>query len=597
VIFPEEMVRIRISGPKSSLRETINCLHELKLVHLINHEDRKTFDIGQPFEEAELFSEKLLKLRSIISFFKLKGEPAKIKNLKKAIEKFDLINEKFDSLTSQISVLKQKIKELQEEKRLVLLFESLKINKDLLQGFKKLVVFTGTIKSSVKEKLEEKIKDFELIESTFNEEKVIALFVPVEKKELTQSILSEAGFSEISFNLNKTSKEVLKELSELTASLENKSLELEKLKNNNLVFLISLEKALSIEIEKAEAPLRIAVSLNAFIIEGWIPKKEAKKINKKIETNLKKRVFVECWSQTEGAPIKLENPKPIEPFQFFMNLYSLPKYYEIDPSFLMFFTFPLFFGFMLGDIGYGIVTLVLFYVLSRKLKGEAKALTQVMVLASIATIFFGFIFGEFFGAEISEHPLLNRAHDISTMLLVSVVVGLIHINLGFLIGFINALRHHGLMHAILGKISWFVLELGIILIAAEFLGLMSNTLIAGLIVVLIAVGMLFKGEGINGVIEIPTLASNALSYARLFAVGLASVQLAIIINEFAGNLIQAGGIFIIGAILLLLSGHGVNIALGIIGPFLQSLRLHYVEFFTKFFEGGGKPFSPFGQEK
>ncbi|KHO46844.1 MAG: V-type ATP synthase subunit I, V-type H+-transporting ATPase subunit I, partial [archaeon GW2011_AR3] len=112
----------------------------------------------------------------------------------------------------------------------------------------------------------------------------------------------------------------------------------------------------------------------------------------------------------------------------------------------------------------------------------------------------------------------------------------------------------------------------------------------------VSIVLLWLGEGVKGLIEIPSIFSNILSYARLMAIGLASVKLAEVVNEFATEFIHQGGIYIFYAVLLLVVGHVINNALGIIGPFLHSLRLHYVEFFTKFFKGGGKEYIPFGRE-
>jgi len=109
--------------------------------------------------------------------------------------------------------------------------------------------------------------------------------------------------------------------------------------------------------------------------------------------------------------------------------------------------------------------------------------------------------------------------------------------------------------------------------------------------------MIYKGEGAKGLIEIPALFSHMLSYARLMAVGLASVILAAVINDLAGEMFAAGIAGIIGGVLLLAVGHSVNIGLGLISPFLHSLRLHYVEFFTKFYHGGGIRYIPFGAER
>ena len=112
----------------------------------------------------------------------------------------------------------------------------------------------------------------------------------------------------------------------------------------------------------------------------------------------------------------------------------------------------------------------------------------------------------------------------------------------------------------------------------------------------LAVIMLYKGEGFKGLIELPSIFSNILSYARLMALGLASVKLAEVVNEFSGEFFQHGGFSVLYGIMLLVVGHAINIGLGILGPFLHSLRLHYVEFFTKFFKGGAKRFSPFGAQ-
>jgi len=169
------------------------------------------------------------------------------------------------------------------------------------------------------------------------------------------------------------------------------------------------------------------------------------------------------------------------------------------------------------------------------------------------------------------------------------------LNFGFFLGFVNKFKEHGFVHAMLEKGSWFVVEAGIALIALNYLGYASVSPYVGGAVFLAGLLMILKGEGIKGVVELPALLSNTLSYTRIMAVGLASASLAIVVNEFAGEFFHMGGIYMFIAVIILVLGHSVNLALGILGPFLHSLRLHYVEFFTKFFEGGGKQYKPFGR--
>ena len=297
--------------------------------------------------------------------------------------------------------------------------------------------------------------------------------------------------------------------------------------------------------------------------------------------------------------IQLQNKRLVSPFEFLLNLYSKPKYGEIDPTSIFFLTFPLFFGIILGDIGYGIAVALLAVFVSKKFASMVP-LTKLIMPAALSSIFFGILFGEIFGFEelFGYHlpHVISRVHQIEEMLAISVGIGIIHINLGLLLGFINELEH-GLKKAILAKGSWWLLQAGIALIAISALGIAPIPWIISAAIISLSVVMIYLGESVSGIAEIPALFSNVLSYSRLMAVGLASVGLALVVNGFIEEFAHAGGLMIIPAILIGIFGHGLNIALGILGGFLHSLRLNYVEFFTKFFKGGAIPFEPFGKVK
>ena len=225
------------------------------------------------------------------------------------------------------------------------------------------------------------------------------------------------------------------------------------------------------------------------------------------------------------------------------------------------------------------------------------------MFASVCTVIFGFVYGEFFGFE-PYHPLISRAHEMGLLMSIAILIGMTHILAGLLIGFYNVYKRHGLKHAVMEKFGWILLY-PLILKLFVVLGILSggiasfaDSILPGWLIlsVLAAIGVVFiiMSEGITGAVELPGIFGNILSYSRLMAIALASVSLAMVINDGAKALAGMGIIGIVGAILIFTIGHAINIALGIIGPFLHSLRLEYVEFFTKFFKGGAKRYAPFG---
>jgi V/A-type H+-transporting ATPase subunit I len=183
-----------------------------------------------------------------------------------------------------------------------------------------------------------------------------------------------------------------------------------------------------------------------------------------------------------------------------------------------------------------------------------------------------------------------------TFIVATVFIGLLHLNLGYIVGFINENRKHGMSAAIFEKGSWIVVELGILLAVLGYLGMLP--IIVGVLVFLIGAAMLVKGEGVKGIVELPSLLSNSLSYTRIITVGLSSIYIASTVNLIAFDMIwQPGspiGVMTIFAIVVFIFGHTLNTALSIIAPGLHALRLQYVEFFGKFYEGGGRIYNPFG---
>jgi len=402
MLKPKPMVKVRITGLKSGMKQAIEALYDLKLMHIVDHSRHSDdfFDIGNTFEEGSMISGQLVKASSMISFFKAKGQAKNAPNFAQARARFERLFSGFSKTGQRLVELTAKESELKQQ--LSDPMGKIKIDKKYLEGYENIVVFKGTVKKPVRQALEEDGIEFEMIDKKAGPVYAVVVFVPKKFGQKARAVLSNAGFSESQIPEDYSEKELSEKLEAVTKEIAGLKDFLEKSGQENSSFLLDYEFTLKQLNEKAETPLRFGVSENSFFAVGWVPEEKAGQLSEKLSGKQNGTVFVEFSQSKKGAPIALDNPVPVKPFEFFLELYTLPKYTEIDPSILMAFTFPLFFGFMLGDVGYGLVTLLLFWFLRGKTKGIANSLSGVLIWASLASIVFGFVFGEFFGYEFLE---------------------------------------------------------------------------------------------------------------------------------------------------------------------------------------------------
>ncbi len=611
MIEPVRMTKIRIVGTKRVLEGAIKVLHSEAVVHIEDFRpgkynvDYAYFDIGNPAKSASKYSELLVRLRALIASLKIERQDFSLAKVPDGAEKM-LAKIEMDSakIVEKSKIFEDEQKELEKAEEMVGFLSALKLKPDVFSPLENLAVFSGYCEGDFENELSGITKKYKLTKKVRKKDVAFALFVEKESAEKIKGILESYKYRGVQVPAKikyKSLEELAERKKELEQSEKKTAEKLGQLKKKKGQFLVSYENYLKRENEKAEAPLRFGETANLFVVEGYAPVKKYETLKQKLADGFGKKIYVErSEKEVEFAPTQLQNPSIIGSFEFFLNLYSLPFYRELDPTFLIFITFPLFFGFMLGDVGYGITTAIIFLIVKYSTKSSSlKGLMNAMLLASMASIAFGFLFGEFFGGPyFGLNPIINREHDITLMIMITLLVGIIHLNIGYLFGFVNAKRMHGIKHALAEKGSWIVVEIGIILLLFKMLNVFYTTLPYQVYLGFAFLGagaaiMIASGRAIE-VIELAGVMSNLLSYTRLFAIGLASVALAMIVNEFATAFIETGGIMILPAILILVMGHVLNIAIGIISGFLQSLRLHYVEFFTKFYKGEGKRYNPFG---
>jgi len=352
--------------------------------------------------------------------------------------------------------------------------------------------------------------------------------------------------------------------------------------------------------------INFGVSAYTFVIMGWIPARHLPATRTALQEIFCGRVVIRELGVTEGdmkrAPVWYDNPTWVRPFELVMSLVAVPKYREIDPSPILAIFFPLFFGIMVGDIGYGLIILALGLVVRKKFPTVpfAQSMSGMLIISSIPTIVFGYFYGEFFGNFAEHmgwlHPMhvlgitWNRAEAIIPMLILAISVGVLHVFLGLSLGIRNAIilknRHH------LAERAGMILAISAIILAlvAAAGALPAGMMYGAAVLMIIGLPLILYGAGPFGAIEVMSTVGNILSYARLMAIGMASVILAIVANELGGAL----GIAAVGIIVAVLL-HTLNIILAMFSPSIHSIRLHLVEFFSKFYEGGGVPYRPFAR--
>ena len=649
----ERMTKIRITGSQTQLPSVVELLYSLQLMHLLDHKKTEALDIGSPFTDSEQISTLLLQVRSLLATF-----PATVLASVSSLHAqqkphLDHVQHELSLVSAPLAAAQQHLTSLQstlsEKKYLskhLQLLGALHLSPDALAPYKSIASFIGTVSSD--QQLSSSllaVAPEAYVRSTLHDTMhFVAVFVPHTSAAAVHDVLQKYNYKPYSFpQLSSFSHDAAAEAKKLlvTVGLLEKDLahaekELLRLQTMHATSLVAMESFLAAALAKAQAPLRFAETKHAFFIEGWVSAQEYQRLKQGLEKETHHKIHLEVLEimKSDKIPIILKNSFFVKPFEFFLHLYTLPSYKEMDPSFFIFFSFPFFFGLMLGDVGYGLVTLLLFALLWWKMPSGRNLLT-VMMVSAVVSIFFGVLFGEYFGFEhVSEHTgkilaeqyglplhaeilhdgetvysfprIMNRLHGeveivgntLPMVLVLGAILGFIHVNFGLFLGFINEVISHGFMHAFYAKISWYILELGIALLALSGLGLIPLPLFVGFAVVVLSAVLLFIGEGVQGLVEIPSIMTNILSYLRLGAVGLSSVGLAVVINEnLALPFMEKGGIYFVLALFILIIGHLINIALGVIGPFLHAMRLHYVEFFSKFYKGGGIPFIAFGSEK
>ena len=538
-----EMSRITVAGTLDELSKTLELASKLGSIHMIDY-DGETDDIsmGSPELIADEISSLLVKIRGCVAELNpVSGTRKSLKDIRKLLngpfpELLEDILEKINSLDDAKNTLEKNIHSLDITSKLA----KLNLDMDLLGDYKSLSSWIGEFVdlSNIKSKLNGNNNSMIFTEES-SKKGIGAIFCKKEVSEEIQSLISDSDFEAITIPDSKGSaKNILKELKKederLNSSIESLQNEIDEWNAKNGANLLACMELLERDLEILNAPVRVAVSDHAFVMDGWIPNSSVKESSvalKMVSTIVETEEFVPSHhhghdSHEELPPIAFTERNISKPFELLTDLVGRPKYGRIDPTMFMLITYPLFFGMMLGDMIYGIFTIMLGLWIKNKFNDNEAAIlaSRLVMYIGISCVIFGYIYAEFAGWEIFiyekltdgsghylkdasghyiysenkspvaflsvlypelEHgygpsvvlpfgitlsfPFHRVGSHMSDLIVIALYFGIFHLALGFIIGIIDVTKQHGIVAAFFEKGSWLIVLIGGFLACYGFL--------------------------------------------------------------------------------------------------------------------------------
>ncbi|MDA4117599.1 MAG: V-type ATP synthase subunit I [Thaumarchaeota archaeon] len=650
MLKPASMQKIAVVGTKDERQRVVSNLYDMGVMHIepLSKEAASVLKAEGDVGGSKEVSEELLRIRSLRAAL----PPIPVVEKRRFSSFRDVIDaSKSITIDNEVSKLKEReerlASQLDELKGKVGLVQNLQFVKEDLNIFdlESAVSFLGSVPAANYAILLQNLASAEAVVSYSSGTDPVKVIVTVPKAGLEKfgSVIQKADVRLQRVPPFKgTATEVLAKLQQEQKSKETEladiSGQLVTLSKKYFGIISQVEEQLSIEAKKLEVLNNFGFTDSAFAVEGWVTKKGLPATRETLVRNSTSTQVFELESEEE-PPTLLENPKRLKFFESFIRFYAVPQSHEVDPSIIFAVAFPIFFGFMLGDVGYAILILLISIWIIRRVNHpggrslipaalrsfaarilkpvQFKKLAKAMILGSFVGMVMGFALNAYFGFPVNQYlfdylntnfhtglpangtfldPISTRGLKI--LLLYSGYVGLFMVSFGLVLGMLNAYWMHARKH-IIGKIGWLSVAWGLALFGLTLfrhgdVNPSSNPIAGGYIgLAVVGVGLIIYGEGKLAVIELPSIVSHIISYTRLLGILLASYVLAFVIDGQVVGLVNGGIAFAIAGVVLLLVGHVFNLVLGILEPGIQGARLLYVETFSKFLHGGGRPFAPF----
>ena len=621
-----EMSRVRVLGPRERLPDVLRTLQDLSLLHLAP----PTVTPGEPLDRAQLATREsrershLLTILGDIEAALAELSVAATQPLRAASRAAPADLVRWARLAWRVrreaERLRLQLAALEEEKALILKYEQFfSAFRSLLEAEARWpnatayhVLVRGSDAATIpklRTALTAAIGDeFETYTHPLpSGEIALLIIVAAPAAAHVERLLAQAQVEEIPVpaaygggTLSAAIPAMLTRMGELPGAIEAARKRRRDLGREQGVELLRARSAIHDRLEELEALPLSGVTPRAFVLEGWVPARSSPMLEGRLRSDFGDAVAVsevatEEWASQE-APVVLSNPRLFRPFETLTSVFPLPRYGTIDPTPFVAVFFPAFFGLMVGDVGYGAALAGLGLLLHRMskpgtlLRNVAEIIGPCALFSIMAGFLFGEVFGDFGSRQFGLRPILFDRHEaMMPFLLLAVALGAVHILLGLGLGVASTIRRHP-RHALGRGLSGVMVMLVILALLAAVKVLPGGFFTPAVIGLLVSFPLLIVLEGVVAPIELLSTLGNILSYARIMALGVASVMLAVVANRMAGAI----GSVAVGVMFALLF-HLVNFAIALFSPTVHALRLHYVEFFGKFYSPGGVRYRPFGR--
>ncbi|WP_346900302.1 V-type ATP synthase subunit I [Clostridium sp. UBA7503] len=639
IVKMNKFMLLAFENQKKSLLEKLQSFQNVQFLNLNENESSELNQLKSDSASSEISEVEgdLSKVKFIIELLNTFSEkPKLLKDLKegKKSYSYDVLEQitstshwrevysdlkqkdnKINMNHNYITKLKANIEELKP-------WEALDTSVQSINILKKSKVILGEIPQgnvdSLRLKLEETTKNyyFEVI-SNIGRNSYIMVTVHNDELADVEQLLKSLSFSKIDIQCDGVPKEVIKEYKKTIESIntENNFIQegmkehVNKLEEYKVVY--EYYSSLLLRLKSTENFLK---SKNIVAIEGYYPSE----LHNDFQSTLKNILGDDYYLESESAegddvPVKLKNNKVFESFENITSMYSVPKYKEIDPTPLLAPFYIFFFGMMLSDAGYGFVMFVgtLIALTTFNLDEDTRKSIKMFFLLSLSTIFWGIMYGSYFGDFIKIAPLwMKPDSNVGLLMIVSVIMGLIQIYVGLGIKAYMQIRDKDYFGAFADVGLWYITLTGAIIWALSgFVDLASlgvpsvvSTIgkyatIVGMIGIVLTNGRQESsiggklGQGFYSLYGITSYVGDLVSYTRLAALGLATGFIAYAFNIMV-DMVSTSWATVIFGVAIFVVGHVFNLFINALGAYVHTCRLQYLEYFGKFYEGGGTSFEP-----